>query len=254
VALTAYQTQTQRLLQNPGAPSTLYSLTDINSYINTARGQVAGEGECCRFLGTLITSPGVIAYNFSSINVGIPAVTGLQGVINVSSALYNVGTGKQWMRPRPWPWFQLYKMNNPVPFQGAPQVWSQYGQGAAPPGLGGSSTGGSLYIDPPPDIAYTLTLDCVCYPIPLANDSTAEAIPYLWTDAVPFYAAWYALLSAQTSTRRADAEAYYGYYQQFVQRARQAANPGVDGYGYRQSPDPTTMNKLGLPQKAAGGG
>jgi len=40
--LASYITQTQRLLQNPGAPISLYSTADITSYVNIARGQLAG--------------------------------------------------------------------------------------------------------------------------------------------------------------------------------------------------------------------
>jgi hypothetical protein len=254
MALIAYEIQTRRLLQNPTETTAFIATSDLDSWINTARGQLAGESEAIRVLGTLALNTGQIAYDFSSINIGNPSSTGIQGVIHVRSALYAVGTGHQWMRPRPWPWFQLFKMNQPVIFPGAPQVWSQFGQGASPPGMGGSASGGSLYIDPAPDQPYTLTLDCVCYPIVLIDDTTPEAIPYLWTDAVPFFAAYYSLLSNSTGSRRQDAEAYFGYYKQFMDRARTAANPGVNQYQYSQAQDPTLINKLALSQKAAGGG
>ena len=257
--LTAYQTQTQRLLQNPGAPTSLYSTTDITSYVNTARGQLAGEARCVRALGTISTVIGQRNYNFSGINLGTPSATGVQGVIHVRSIMYAVGQGFKQIQPRSWPWFQFYHLNNPVPVPGSPMVWSQYGQGSA--GLGsitgegsGSMGTGSFYLDPIPDIVYSLTCDCVCYPIALAADTDFEAIPYLWTDAVPFYAAYYALLSAQTSARMADGERYFQYYQQFVQRARTAATPDVLKYEYEQVPDPTALNQMGLPHSGGGGG
>jgi hypothetical protein len=112
--------------------------------------------------------------------------------------------------------------------------------------------GGSFVIDPLPDIAYNLNLDCVCYPIALTADTDFEAIPNLWTDAVPFYAAYYALLSAQTSARMQDAERYFQYYQQFMQRARSAVTPDVLRYEYEQVPDPTALNQMGLPQGRGG--
>ena len=71
-----------------------------------------------------------------------------------------MGTGQLWIRPRPWPWFSLYELSNPVPSQGPPKVWAQYGQGAS----------GTIYISPLPDIAYTVQADCICYPSPLATD------------------------------------------------------------------------------------
>ena len=252
--LTQYLTQTRRLLQNPSAPTTLYSDSDLTNYINIARGQLAGESQAIRVMGTLSTGVNQRNYNFSAITLG---TSGVAGVIHVRRILYAVGGGYRWMRPRNWPWFDLYKLNNPVPKSGPPEVWAQYGQGAAGVSItaGGSGTvaTGSIYIDPLPDIAYTLSLDCVCYPNALVADSDAEAIPYLWTDAVPFFAAYYALLSSQTSARMADAERYLGYYKMFTDRARKAATPDVNKYLYEQVPDPTIANQLGLaPQQRQG--
>lgn len=251
--LAYYTQQTSRLLQNPAAPTTLYSTSDLTSYVNTARGQLAGEARCVRVQGTITTVVGQNVYNFSSINLGTPSATGVQGIIHIRSIRYAVGSGYKRVNPRNFPWFELYYLNNPVPPSGAPLDWSQYGQGSA--GLGsitGEGTGsmgtGSFYINPLPDFAYALTCDCVCYPIALAADTDFEVIPYLWTDAVPFYAAYYALLSAQTSARMQDGERYFRYYQQFVQRARDAATPDVERYEYEQVPDPVTLNQMGLPQ------
>lgn len=251
MALTEYQARVTRLLQYPAAPTSLYATADITGWINQARAQLSGEAECIRKLGTLSTTIDQRAYNFSAINVGVPATTGIRGPINVRQVFYTVGEGLQFIYPRNWEWFVLYNMNTPVPVAGVPSTWAQYGQGSA-----GSSTqsdaSGSIYIDPPPDIAYDLTLDCTCYPIDLIDNTTIEAIPWPWTDAVPFLAAYYALLSSQTSARTADAERYFNYYSMYVERARKAANPSVNRFLYQQSPDPTQMNKLGLNPKAGG--
>ena len=240
--LLIYETQTKRLLQNPGAPNTLYALTDIDSWINTARGQLAGEAECVRRIATIQTVAGSRGpYNFSGLTISDASVA---GAINIRRISYNVGQGQKWFTPRAWEWYDLYHMNNPVPGSGPPTVWSQYAQGSAP-GATGSGAGGSFYIDPSPDAVYTLNCDCTCYPIPLVDDTTVEALPYLWTDCVPFFAAWYALLSSQTNARLADAERMYGYYTTFLQRARQFSNPSVNRSQYEQAPDPTMANKLG---------
>lgn len=249
--LTAYISQTRRLLQTPSAPTTLYSDADLTSWINTARGQVSGEGECVRVLGTIPTVPAQQAYNFSSINIGTPATTGIRGVIHVRRVNFAIASGQQWMPPRPWEWYSLYHLNDPVATPGPPAVWAQYAQGSAGTSTG-SGASGSFYVSPPPDQVYTLYCDTVCYPIDLVDDATVEALPYLWIDAVRFFAAYLALLSAQTNARQADAERYFGHYQTFMQRARQAANPSVLRHQYEQSNDPTLIAKLGLQQKAAG--
>lgn len=254
--LNSYLLQTGRLLQNPAAPTTLYSTSDLTDYINIARGQLAGESRCVRVLGTIATVVGQRNYNFVGINT---LGTGVAGIIHVRSIRYAVGQGYQWIAPRSWPWFELYHLNNPVPPSGAPQMWSQFGQGSSGAGSivgGGAGTvsSGSFFVDPIPDLAYTLTCDCACYPNALVLDSDPEVIPYLWTQAVPFYAAYYALLSAQTSARMADGERYFQYYQTFVQRARDAATPDVLKYEYEQVPDPTALNQMALPSGRGGAG
>ena len=247
--LTAYEQQTSQLLQNPPAPTALYTTALLKGYINTARGQLAGEGQCIRAIGTIATVVGQRAYNFASINLGVAATTGIQGAIHVRRISIDIGLGQKWMTPRSWEWFDLYHLNNVVPQNDIPTDWSQYAQGAATP-VGASAASGSFYLDPPPNDIYTLNCDCVCYPIPLVDDTTVEAIPYLWTDAVPFFAAYYALLSSQTSVRTRDAGEMLQYYNEFVGRARNAANPSVLTTMYQQSQDPAAAGKLGQRQQA----
>lgn len=250
--LALYETSTRRLLQNPAAPISLYSTADLDSYINTARGQLAGESECVRVLGTISTVIGQRNYNFSSINVGVSATNGISGVINVRSVMRSVGVGYKWMKPEAWPWFQSFRMNDPTPVNGAPVAWSQFGQGAAPGGTG-AGAGGSFYVDPPPNAIYTLTCDCVCFPIALVDDTTVESIPFLWSDAIPYFAAYLALMGSQTGQRQAEAGRMFDLYTTFVGRARQAANPSVNNAIYAQAPDPTLMSKLGMQRQAGGG-
>jgi hypothetical protein len=252
--LTAYLTATRSLLQLPGSNSTsLYSDTDLTRFINTSRGQVAGEGQCIRAHGTISTVIGQESYNFSSINIGIPAVTGVQGVIQIQSMHCVAGIGQLWMTPRPWPWFSLYNRNNAVPVQAQPTEWAQYGQGAAPSGVANTQIGGgTFYVSPTPDDIYQLNSNNVCYPIPLVDDTTAEALPYFWTDAVPFFAAYFALMSAQTNARMADAaQMYKGHYNEFMDRARKQSNPDVNNWIYSQAGDPAQAPKMGISKGGA---
>lgn len=248
--LNQYLTDLTNLLQNPVSPAALYSTASLTRYLNIARGQVATEGECVRVIATIQTTIAQRNYNFSALNTGVVATTGIQGVMHVRRISYNVATGQKWFTPRAWEYFDLYHLNNPVPDSGAPTAWAQYGQGSAGTNTG-SGASGSFYIDPLPDIAYTLNCDCVAYPQSLAADGDVEAIPYPWTDAVPFFAAYYAYLSSQTGARQADADRMYGRYQEFLSRARKSANPSVNRFAYEQSGDPTAPNKLGT-QKVAG--
>lgn len=251
--LTYYLNRTTQLLQNPAAPTSLYATADVTTWINDARGWVAAEAEAVRRIATVQTVIGQRAYNFSSLTIGDSSVA---GVIHVRRISYNLGGGQKWFQGRPWEWFDIYHLNNVVPVNGPPNIWSQYGQGSAGQGSitgigGGTMSSGSFYLDPPPDAVYTLNCDCVCYPASLALDTDPECIPYLFTEAVPFFAAYLALLSAQTNARMADAERLQGYYQSFIQRARKASNPSVNRGDYQQAQDPTMTAKLGLKQVAA---
>ena len=239
--LAAYETQTRRLLQNPAASTTLYIKSDIDAWINLARSQLAGEGECVRNYATLQLTAGTNKYNFTDIVLSAPS-NGVQGVFNIRQSLVGLGGGNVWMHSRSFPWFTLYALNEIVPVTGLPKEWSQFGQGVT----------GSIFVYPTPDQDYVLSLDTVCYPIDLVDDTTAEAIPYPWTDCVPFFAAYYALLSAQ---RIQDAQAMFERYSMFMQRARQMSNPDVLPGNFMQTPDPTRANKLGVrPPRPSGGG
>lgn len=237
--LESYITQTQRLLQNPAPATGLYSRTSIIDYVNIARKQLAGEAACIRRLGSIATVVDQREYAFNNINIGVAATTGIAGIFNVRRVNFVSGSGQLYVTPRPWEWFDQYCINNAAPTNGVPETWSQYGQGGGAP-TSGPIQSGSFYLDPLPDAIYTLSCDCACYPITLVDDTTNEAIPYIFTDAVPFFAAWYALLSNQAQARRADAEAYYSYYQTFLGRAQKIATPAVLAHQYEQAGDPVT--------------
>lgn len=245
--LNSYIASTQRLLQFPNSPTTLYTTSDLTSYINTARGQLAGEAKCIRpdiANVTLSLTLGTRSYPFSSVAIaGGSGATGIQGILNIRMALYVSGTGLLWVRPRPFEWFTRFKLSNPVPASGAPQTWAQNGQGVS----------GTVYIDPLPDTGYTIQADVHCYPINLVDDSTFEAIPYPWTDAVPFLAAYYALLSAQSGARQDDANRMYERYEEFRDKARRMSTPDVLPGIYPQQPNPVRANQLAQ-QPAQGGG
>lgn len=248
--LDQYRVDVRNLLQNPPAPVALYDQLSVDRWINIARGQVAGESESIRLIGTIDTVANQRAYAFSDLDLGNNVTNGIRGAINIRRINYSIGDGQQFIVPRPWEWFNFYNLNNVVPEAGPPQEWSQFGQGSAGTGSGSGSSG-SFYLDPPPDAAYTLQCDCVCYPVVLIDDSTIEAIPYLWTDAVPFFAAYYAYLSSQTAARAQDAARMMQNYSEFMKRARQAANPSVLRGQYEQSSDISQAAKFGVKPGAA---
>ena len=66
-----------------------------------------------------------------------------------------------------------------------------------------------------------MELDCFCVPIDLVNDSTVEAIPYPFTEAVPYYAAY---LCYEYSQRSDDADKMFAKYHAKMAAARMESN------------------------------
>lgn len=108
-----------------------------------------------------------------------------------------------------------------------PFWWAQYGQG----------TDLTFYLYPQPDQTYPVEVDCICVPLDLEPDgSVPETIPYPFTDAVPFYAAWMALQTLADPARMPLADRYFrelsdgrtgGIYTLMMKRARAFAQPSV---------------------------
>lgn len=236
--LVAYETATQALLQSPSSPIPLIPTATLDVYINQARLQVAAEGACIRNYCNLILAPTTILYLFSSIS-GLP--NNVSGIYHIRQLWYQIPQtpGQVWIPPRPFEWMSLYGLNNSVPTNGPPKMWSQYGQG----------TTGSIFVNPPPDLPYACFVDTLCVPLTLITDSTAEAIPPLWQLAVPFYAAWLGFMSAQ---RQADADMMLKRYQEQMALARNAANPDLIPESWSQSPDPMMANRLNAQPARAG--
>jgi hypothetical protein len=235
--LISYQQTTRRLLDD--VTFVKVNDFDLRDWINLARGQVAGQGKCVRQYATLTLAIGTRVYPFSDI-----AFTAAQGILGPNDARmiwYQIASGQRLVTSRPFEWFGQYHLNNPVPSSGFPKVWAQLGQGQ----------NGTLFFDPLPDDAYVCPVDVECAPIPLVDDSTQEAIPPLWRDAVPFYAAWYELIRQQKPEA---AEMMMKRFTELMGRARVAATSDVLPDNFEQVPDVTLQNKLGIAAGRGAGG
>lgn len=238
--LTQYETVTSALLQAPSSPTPLIPAATLDTYINFARLQVAAAGACIRGYPTLTLTVAQRQYDFSSITSGLP--TGTSAIYHIRQLWFQIpGTaGLVRVTPRSFEYFGLFALNNPVPASGQPKMWSQFGQGEE----------GSFFIDPLPDLPYSCMFDVLGVPEPLIDDTTPEAIPDIWTLAVPFYAAWYGFMSLQ---RQADADMMMKRYTEQMAMARNAANPNLLMENWSQQPDPMTTNRLGVQPARAGG-
>jgi hypothetical protein len=228
--LYTYQQLTRLLLTDAGF--TKFNDFDLAGYINQSRLQIAAQGRCIRQYVTLPLAQGYQVYPFSAI-AGLS--TGVSGIYHIRQAWLQIpGVGGQvLMYSRPFEWFGLYALNKLNPPQKQPIRWAQFGQGEE----------GSIFVDPIPDLPYTLTIDALGVPVPLTSDSTPEAIPDIWTLAVPFYAAWWGFQSAQ---RQDDADKMLERFEKQMGRARSAANPDLMTENWSQAPDPEDANRLGM--------
>lgn len=145
-------------------------------------------------------------YTFAAANTYAQLTSGVQSILFVESVAVSWGALKPTLDQ--WNWNDLQAMVRAYPIvSGQPAMFAQLGQGE----------GGSLYIQPVPTQAAAMDWVCICTPINLALESDPEAIPYPWTDCVPYYAAYLAFMNAR---RKDEAANMYAIYQRNMNRAR----------------------------------
>lgn len=145
------------------------------------------------------TTAGQEVYKFADFNpliLGSSATTGALSILTINSISISWGSMKPTLRYRPWGEFQAYYRANNIGAQGYPRIWSRYSRGDL----------GSFYLWPIPSQASQMDLDCVCLPTPLGfeSDDDVDAIPYPWTNAVPYKAAEVAVLGEPDLAERAE--------------------------------------------------
>ncbi len=281
--LAEYLTNTKTLLGTSAAQ--FWAASDLTTYINTARKQVAAEGQCIKVLppstngvaaivvtagGTYSGTPTVVitgngtgatatanmlanavdtitvtaagslydksttisftgggetaaatatatvnclntvaaqeVYTFAAANTFAALTSGVSSILFVESVAVSWGALKPVLNQ--WNWNDLQARVRAYPIQsGQPAIWSQFGQGI----------GGSIYLQPVPTSILPMEWNCVCIPIALVDDNTAEAIPYPWTDCVPYFAAYLGMMNAR---RPEEAKNMFAVYEQMMMRAR----------------------------------
>ena len=235
--LIRYQTLSRRLLGD-----TIFARCndfDLRDFINVGRGQIAVQGDCVPGYGRLRIHPGEDQYAFSDIE--FRPGSGIKGTLAIETISVDVGTGQRPLVPRQWAWFDRYALGEPFQRFGEPHIWSQFGQGS----------NGTLFISHRPDRDYTLVVKVRGYPIDLIDDTTPEALPYAWTDAVPFYASFYYLAGVDPQA----AGLMLQGFQIMMATARGAATPATQPDAFAAGgmtgaagalADPTIPNRLGI--------
>ena len=230
MVLSQYLSTTQSLIQTPQSPIPLLPTALLTTYVNLARAQIAIDAECIRGYGTATVGAG-------NVELPITNFTGLPAGVSQGIVVRNATLSGARVDIRPWDWWtQYYSSGQPSSLIPTPVMATQ-----------GQGTFATLYLS---SGGGTLTADLVLLPINLVTDNDDDAVPYPWTDAVPFYAGWYAYMAMQ---RQADAETFRGRYHEILRRGRSTVtstnlpenNPGGAGAQLASAHMP-----LGMPPQA----
>lgn len=149
---------------------------------------------------------------FSILAALTPGVRSVLGVISLAAQWGAGNTYKPTLRQMVWSEFQEQVRifaNSQVNF---PAIWATLGQGTAK----------QIYLYPIPSQVLSMDAQTWCLPADLANDTTVEAIPDPWTEAVQYYAAYLAFSNSQ---RKADADRMETYYKTELITIRSTIEP-----------------------------
>ena len=202
-----------------GAFSDIYSQYGGNGYFQPeiTITDATGTGATAKPIvgGINLLNQGQEKYNFSDIDLsGNPGCKSVYAIRGVSIIYSGYRYSLEYMA---WTRYQIYRAY-PYQYQYTPAIFAQFGQGS----------GGSLFFYPLPSQALQAEYDCQCLPSDLIDDQSVEVIPDPWTDAVPFYAAHFAMAEiGNLNASRMYLDLYKDFalsYSQFARIGR-ASNP-----------------------------
>ena len=191
---------------------TLASGTGGSGYFQPTVTLVSGAGTGATAIavvsGLNVTATSQEVYSFSSVTPMVATSgSGIQNIFELNSVSVIWGTFRYTLKHVSFSKYQAVGRPYTAGYQYIPAVWAQFGQGV----------NGSVYLYPIPNSNYQMEWDTLCVPNDLNVNTDVEAIPYPFTEAVPFYAAYYAF---QMKQRNADADRMWKEAQKMVQRAR----------------------------------
>jgi len=217
VALNAYLAQTSRLLHDPN--NVTFSVPDLTAYINLARGQIAVGSQCVRQPDTVNTITSQETYAMP-----IPSTPGVGQAFAVLNIAVNWGTAYQPVISRyTWADFQAYFRIFGGTQTGFPECFAIQGRGVAQ----------IVYLFPIPSSVLATQWDCLHTVLAINSDTDPEAIPYPWTDCIPYYAAYFALINAQ---RYQEAKGMFAIFKLISQTANANTSPLFTATPYNSFP------------------
>lgn len=212
---------------SPSASQILDTITGANPWVIPNINNVVAQGTTVSaFTGTTMTlsaaatGSGTYQFTVSPPNVtvvnqevystpsNVCLTNGVQNVIGVQSVAVNwgsYGSNLYTANFADWPTFQAFARQYPN-LSGNPWYWTRF-----------ENVNNAVYLRPIPSLAFPMQWTTTCSVVPLTTDSTPEAIPYSYTDAVPYFAAYLAMMSSQ---RQDDAKSMLAIYDMFVATGR----------------------------------
>lgn len=208
--LSSYRTDVMRLLRD--ANNSLYTVTDLNSFINRAIRQRDLDLGMTRLRMQMTLVSGTYDYSFADVIASgtvLQGNTGLNIQTLLSIIVIPMGSSTSAVRYplSRWPYTRL-----------APLLSTSYPTYPAAYAFYGPTT---VMMGPPPAGNYISEWDFLCYNPDLVNDADQDAMPYPYTDPVPFLASSFAKLQAQ---RFDEAAGFERVYNQSMARVRGRAN------------------------------
>lgn len=172
----------------------------------TGAGATATAVQTNNLLNTVV---GQEVYTYAAANSLLP--TGYSSILDVISVAATWGGMKPALGQITFGAIQAYYRSYAVPTTGQAYLWAKYGQGIA----------GSIYLWQIPSTSQSMDWDCICLPTDLVDDTSVDAIPQPFSEAVPYYAARLCYLNAQ---RYPDAEMMKDEYKMRATDARVATS------------------------------
>ena len=157
---------------------------------------------------------------YSFAKVPLQTFPGVDAIFKVQSVSIIYANYRYSLPCYPFSVYQAMIRQYPRQYLYVPTLFGQLGRG----------TGGSLYMYPIPSQPYQMEWDSFCLPSDLIDDSSYEAIPQPWQDAVPYFAAHLSFLELQNLNA---AKFYLDLYDNMVHRYSNYAAPTrmVNPYG-----------------------
>lgn len=181
------------------SPPLLVTITDP-----TGMGATATASQASNLLQTVV---GQEVYTYASANPLLQVTPGYNKILDVITVAATWGGMKPTLGQVPWGSIEAYYRSYAVPTLGQAYIWAKYGQGVF----------GSIYLWQIPSTAQAMDWDCICLPTDLVDDTSVDAVPDPFSDAVAYYAAHRCYLNAQ---RYADSKTMKEFYTDFLLSAR----------------------------------